>query len=70
MLTKRKTPAGKWFVSLGLWIFAAGFAFSDVIGMEGTPRLLELASVPLIIIGLLMVILSNFFNKKGSDITS
>ncbi|ASF40692.1 hypothetical protein CEH05_16645 [Halobacillus halophilus] len=70
MLTKRKTTAGKWLVYVGLWIFAAGFAFSEFNGMEGKPDFLELASVPLIIIGLLMIILSNFFNKKASDFTS
>ena len=68
MLSKRKTTIGKWLVYVGLWIFAAGFAFSDFIDIEGTPNLLESASLPMIVIGLLMVITSNFFNKKRSDI--
>ncbi|MGP4070797.1 hypothetical protein [Halobacillus sp. B29] len=70
MLTKRKTTAGKWLVYVGLWIFAAGFAFSEFNGLESMSDFLESASVPLIINGLLMIILSNFFNKKGSDISS
>ncbi|MGP4074809.1 hypothetical protein [Halobacillus sp. K22] len=70
MLSKRKTTTGKWLVYLGLWIFAAGFAFSEFIGIEGMPDMLESASIPLVVIGLMMVILSNFFNKKGSDFNS
>ncbi|MFG6116079.1 hypothetical protein ACGTN9_12935 [Halobacillus sp. MO56] len=68
MLSKRKTTTGKWLVYLGLWIFAAGFAFSEFIDIKGKPKLLESASTPMIVIGLLMVITSNFFNKKRSDI--
>ena len=69
-VVEKENPTGKWLVYLGLWIFAAGFAFSEFIGIEGTPDLLESASIPLVVIGLLMVILSNFFHKKGSDFTS
>ncbi|MCA0972476.1 hypothetical protein LCM20_17915 [Halobacillus litoralis] len=66
MFSKRKTTAGKWLFNLGLWIFAAGFAFSDIVDIDGLPKLLEAASIPLIVIGLLMIIISNFFNKKDS----
>ncbi|MFQ3545763.1 hypothetical protein Q7A53_16915 [Halobacillus rhizosphaerae] len=67
MLSKRKTTLGNWLAYLGLLIFAVGFSFSEIIGIEGTPHLLESASIPLGVIGLLMLITSNFFTKKSSD---
>ncbi|SDP20363.1 hypothetical protein [Halobacillus aidingensis] len=69
MFSNRKTTTGKWLAYLGLWIFAAGFAFSEIFGIDGMPHLLESASIPMIVIGLLMIITSNFFNKKSSDIS-
>ncbi|MBA2174847.1 hypothetical protein H0266_08075 [Halobacillus locisalis] len=68
MFSKRKTTTGKWLAYLGLWIFAAGFAFSEIIGIEGTPDLLASASIPLIVIGILMLIISNFFKEERSDV--
>ncbi len=64
MFSKRQTTTGKWLAYLGLWIFAAGFAFSEIIGIEGTPSLLRSASIPMIVIGILMLIISNFFNEE------
>ncbi|MGR9049638.1 hypothetical protein ACQ4XT_13515 [Halobacillus faecis] len=66
MFSNRKTTTGKWLAHLGLWIFAAGLAFSEILGIDGTPDLLKAASIPMIVIGLLMIITSNFFNKKSS----
>ncbi|MBN3555696.1 hypothetical protein JYA63_15570 [Fictibacillus nanhaiensis] len=71
MLSKGKTTAGKLLAYLGLWIFAVGFAFSEIIiDIDDMPNLLESASIPMIVIGLLMVITSNFFNKKSSKYTN
>ncbi len=70
MFSKRKTAPGKWLAYLGLLIFAVGFSFSDVIGTEGLPNLLESASIPMVVIGFLMIITSNLFNKKPSDYIS
>ncbi|MCA1020804.1 hypothetical protein GLW04_10705 [Halobacillus litoralis] len=67
MFAKSKTTPGKWLVYLGLWIFAAGFAFSEIVGLDDTPYLLEAASIPLMVIGLLMLLSSNFFTKKRSE---
>ncbi|RDY66984.1 hypothetical protein DXT76_20250 [Halobacillus trueperi] len=69
MFSNRKTTTGKWLAYLGLWIFAAGLAFSEIFGIDDMPHLLKSASIPMIVIGLLMIITSNFFNKKSSDIS-
>lgn len=63
MISRGKTKTGKWFVYIGIWTFAFGLAFSEWVGMEGTPPLLEAASIPMIIMGLLLIVLSNFFRK-------
>ena len=71
MIGKGKTTIGKWLAYLGLWIFAAGFAFSEIInGTDGMPSLLESASIPMMVIGVLMIITSNFFRKKSSEYRS
>ncbi|TGB03515.1 hypothetical protein [Halobacillus salinus] len=67
MFTKRKTTTGKWLAFIGLWLFAFGFAFSDSIGLEDTPDVLEAASIPLIAVGVVMMLASNFFNRKRLD---
>ncbi|WP_394218850.1 hypothetical protein [Halobacillus trueperi] len=70
VFSNRKTTTGKWLAYLGLWIFAAGLAFSEILGIDGTPNLLEVASIPMIVMGLLLIITSNFFNKKRSKYIS
>ncbi|QST00978.1 hypothetical protein IMZ31_05245 [Pontibacillus sp. ALD_SL1] len=64
MLGRGKSTAGKVLAYVGIWVFAAGFAFSDLMGIEGTPDLLETLAVPMIVIGILMVGASNFFRIK------
>ncbi|WP_027953695.1 hypothetical protein [Halobacillus kuroshimensis] len=68
MLLNRKSTTGKWLAYPGIWIFAAGFSFSEIIGMEGMPNLLGSASIPMIGIGLLMLIISNFFKEERAEI--
>ncbi|WP_345240608.1 hypothetical protein [Pontibacillus salipaludis] len=65
MLGRGKSTAGKVLAYVGLWVFAAGFAFSDLLGIEGTPELLETLSIPLMVIGVLMLVSSNFFRLKN-----
>ncbi|KGP91275.1 hypothetical protein N780_08790 [Pontibacillus chungwhensis BH030062] len=64
MLGRGKSTAGKVLAYVGLWVFAAGFAFSDLLGIEGTPELLETLSIPLMVVGVLMLVSSNFFRIK------
>ncbi|ELK44341.1 UNVERIFIED_CONTAM: hypothetical protein N8J90_00890 [Halobacillus marinus] len=66
MFSNRKTKKGKWLAYLGTWIFAVGLAFSEIFDLDGMPKLLEAASIPMLVTGLLMIITSNFFNKKRS----
>ncbi|GGD14074.1 hypothetical protein [Pontibacillus salipaludis] len=65
MLGRGKNTVGKVLAYLGIWVFAAGFAFSDLLGIEGTPELLETLSIPLLVIGVLMLVSSNFFRLKN-----
>lgn len=64
MLGRGKTTTGKVLAYVGLWIFVAGFVFSDLVGLDGTPNLLETLSIPILIIGMVMVVSSNFFRLR------
>ncbi|KGX92507.1 hypothetical protein N781_16840 [Pontibacillus halophilus JSM 076056 = DSM 19796] len=67
MLLKRKTGAGKWMFFLGIWVFAIGFALSDYIGINGASNVSDATSLSLILIGLILIILSNFTNRQRSS---
>ncbi|MCD5324181.1 MULTISPECIES: hypothetical protein [Pontibacillus] len=64
MLGKGKSTAGKVLAYVGLWVFAAGFVFSEFVGLEGTPALLQTLSIPVLILGMVMVVSSNFFRIR------
>ena len=52
-------------IFMGIWVFAFGFALKFV----GVPQVNSSFSIPLIILGILLIIVSNFFkkNKEGKN---
>lgn len=64
MSLKRFNRKGKMIAFIGIWIAAIGFAFNKTIGVSGTPDSLGSLSIPLIVIGILLLIASNFFRIK------
>ncbi|TFJ91696.1 hypothetical protein E4U82_16335 [Lentibacillus salicampi] len=65
MLSRRFNRTGKVIAFIGIWVFAFGIAFNETIaGISGTPDLLASLSIPLIVIGIIMLITSNFFKRK------
>ena len=65
MFLKRFNRTGKMIAFIGIWVFAFGIAFNETIaGISGTPDSLAALSIPLIVIGVIMMITSNFFKRK------
>ncbi|ALX47668.1 hypothetical protein AOX59_03045 [Lentibacillus amyloliquefaciens] len=65
MFLKRFNRTGKVIAFTGMWISAFGFAFNETIaGVSGTPDSLAALSIPLIAIGIILLITSNFFKRK------
>lgn len=65
MFLKGFNRTGKVIAFTGMWIFAFGAAFNETISdVTGTPELLTSFSIPLIVIGIALLIGSNFFKKK------
>ncbi len=65
MLLNRFNRTGKVIAFIGLLVFAFGIAFNETIsGISGTPESLAASSIPLIVIGIIMMITSNFFKRK------
>jgi len=62
---KKFNRTGKVIAFLGLWVFAFGMAFNETIaGISGTPDSLAPLSIPLIVIGIIMLITSSFKRKR------
>ncbi|WP_164667240.1 hypothetical protein [Virgibacillus doumboii] len=65
MILKRFNRTGKVIAFIGMWVFAFGIAFNKTIaGISGTPDSLAALSIPLIVIGIVMLITANFFKRK------
>ncbi|WP_077324742.1 hypothetical protein [Virgibacillus siamensis] len=65
MFLKRFNRTGKVIAFIGLWVFAFGIAFNETTsGISGTPESSAASSIPLIVIGIIMLITSNFFKRK------
>lgn len=65
MFLKRFNRTGKVIAFIGMWVFAFGAAFNQTISdITGTPELLSSFSIPLIVIGIALMIGSNFFRKR------
>ncbi|NQX66971.1 hypothetical protein HQN90_12675 [Paenibacillus alba] len=61
---KNRTTTGKIFAFMGIFIFALGFAFNRDLGIIDTLEPYSSLSIPLIAIGIISLISSNFFKKK------
>ncbi|MFJ7729650.1 hypothetical protein ACIQXV_26560 [Neobacillus sp. NPDC097160] len=66
MFLKRFNRTGKILAFIGIWVAAIGIAFNKTRGVPKTniPELLASFSVPLIVTGILLLIVSNFFRGK------
>lgn len=65
---KKHTKFGKVFFWFGLLFFMSGVAFNQRLGVitEG-PEILSTFSIPLIILGIILIVISNFFRNKNSN---
>lgn len=64
MFLKEFNRKGKTIAFIAIWVAAIGFAFNKTIGISDTPDSLASLSIPLIVIGILLLIASNFFRRK------
>ncbi|WP_084138645.1 hypothetical protein [Halalkalibacter okhensis] len=58
---KKHTKKGRNLVYIGIWINAVGMALALV---EGIPEPYPAFSIPLIIVGVLLFIVANFYREK------
>lgn len=62
---KKHNPLGKGFFWIGFALFILGLAFNESIGLiPENPETLSSFSVPSIIFGIVMIVVSNFFGRK------
>lgn len=59
----KRNRTGKMVLSIGFISFICGLMFNKRFGLEDTPEFLETLSLPLIVVGVIMLILSNFLKK-------
>ena len=64
MFLKRFTRTGKVLTFIGTWAAAFGVVFNKKIGISDTPDSLAALSIPLIVIGIFLLMTSNFFKRK------
>ncbi|KLV14752.1 hypothetical protein ABW02_25885 [Niallia circulans] len=66
-MTKKYTILGKVIAWLGFLFFMLGFMFNESIGVlrEDIPEDFYPFSLPSIIIGIILLLISNFFKKKN-----
>ncbi|GAA0611157.1 hypothetical protein GCM10009001_30510 [Virgibacillus siamensis] len=67
MLLSKFNRKGKICAFIGIWTAAFGIAFNRSIGISDIPDLLASFSIPLIVIGILLLILSNFFKRNRAE---
>ncbi|RDW15123.1 hypothetical protein [Oceanobacillus chungangensis] len=65
-MMKKHTKFGKIIGWLGFLFFMLGFAFNERIGVmvEDIPEVYYPFSLPSIIIGIILLVISNFFKKR------
>ncbi|WP_430787185.1 hypothetical protein VBD025_15780 [Virgibacillus flavescens] len=63
-MTKKHTKLGKVIVWIGFLFFMSGFFIVTDLAGEDTPEAFYPFAMPSIIIGIILLIASNFFKKK------
>lgn len=63
MLSK-KSKTGKVIFIVGFILFVFGIIFNKRLGLADTPVFLETIALPMIVFGVIMLIMSNFFRKS------
>ena len=61
---KKHNSIGKFLYYVGIFLFAIGFTLNQTIGIIDAPGPYSSFSVPLIIIGIVLLVTSNFFKKN------
>lgn len=63
---KIHTPLGKVIYWLGFLLFILGIGFNENFGIiSDSPGILTSFSIPAIIIGIILLLISNFFKKRN-----
>ncbi|WP_249872867.1 hypothetical protein [Oceanobacillus saliphilus] len=61
---KKHNRTGKYLYYTGILLFAIGFALNQTIGITDAPAPYSSFSVPLIVIGIVLLVTSKFFKKN------
>lgn len=63
----KKNKKGKALFFVGIWLCAFGFAFNHALGIiNDIPKLLSTLSIPLLIVGIILLVTSNFYKRQSS----
>ncbi|MEF7564408.1 hypothetical protein V4V35_15435 [Bacillus infantis] len=63
-MINRLSKTGKTLYFLGMALFAAGFAVNPLLDIGDVPEAVSNLSIPVIIVGLLLIAASNFFKRN------
>ncbi|MFC4025508.1 hypothetical protein ACFOUV_17135 [Oceanobacillus longus] len=63
-MLKKHNRIGKILANIGIYLFAIGFALNPTLGVPDIPEPYSSFSVPLIVIGIVLSVTSNFSRKK------
>ncbi|MEB6551515.1 hypothetical protein MXL46_21260 [Heyndrickxia sporothermodurans] len=61
---RKHNKTSKLIFTLGIFIFAFGVAFNQRLGITDSPEPYASLSIPLIVLGLIVIVVSNFFGRK------
>lgn len=65
-MLSRKSKTRKVILTIGFILFVLGIIFNKTLGLTDTPEFFESTSLPMIIIGVIMLVASNFLkNSEG-----
>jgi hypothetical protein len=64
---KRHNKIGKFLFYIGILLSVVGFSFNQTIGITDTPEPYATLSVPLIVIGIILLVVSNFYKKSKEN---
>ncbi len=64
---KRYNKFGKILFYIGILLSAVGFSFNQRIGIADTPEPYATFSIPLIVIGIILLVISNFYKKSKEN---
>jgi glycopeptide antibiotics resistance protein len=66
-ILKRYNKIGKFLFYIGILLSAVGFSFNQSIGIADTPDPYATLSIPFIVIGIILLVVSNFYKKSKEN---